>query len=232
MFLRIFFLVFSCLTFLFCNEPLPSIDPKLTNVSLPIDGVLPYFKGDILDPYWTLEKKKPEDLKKLPSFFFTSDKNQSVSLEKLKGKYKLVVFFFAKCNAVCPMITGNLIQFLPRVKVPEDFLILSFSVQPEEDTVEVLRSYKKRYKIENPNWIFLTGDRSSVHEMARREFSADVKQIDGKYDLKDFVHTENVFLVDKENYLRGVYRAKGNGDLERLLIELRTLYEYDIITKL
>ncbi|HMZ60776.1 MAG TPA: SCO family protein, partial [Leptospiraceae bacterium] len=48
----------------------------------------------------------------------------------------------------------------------------------------------------------------------------------------DFVHTENVYLIDRKNYLRGIYRAKGTGDLERLLVEMKTLRQEDFGKKL
>ncbi len=123
------------------------------------------------------------------------------------------------------MITYNMVKFLPKIQDQSDIQILSFTVNPEVDTVEVLQKFRDQYKINNSNWIFLTGSKNKIYEIARKQFGADVKVIKGQYDLNDFVHTENVYLLDKNLYLRGIYRAKGTGDLERLLVEFKTLRE-------
>lgn len=210
------FSIFLLLWLTFCDGSRPKVDPKTTEISQSISGVLPYFKGELLDPYWSLKTEKVADLKVLPEIKLLSHENQWVNFTQFKGKCKLIVFFFAKCHGVCPMITSNLVRFLPELEPSVDLDIISISIDPENDTVDRLIAYRKLYKITNPNWLFLTGDKIEIHSLARNVFSADVKQIEGKYDLQDFVHTENIFLLDKENYLRGIYRAKGTGDLERL----------------
>ncbi|MBP7284783.1 MAG: SCO family protein [Leptospiraceae bacterium] len=226
---KAFFIIFLLL--LGCDEKKPEFYPELTNASTPIEGVLPYFKGNVMDPYWSENGTFPEDLKRLPNFSLLSHSNNEVNRDKLLGKYTLVTFFYAKCKGICPMITANMVKFLPSIEKDPDIQIISFSVNPEEDSVEVLQKFRKQYKITNENWIFLTGSKKTIYDIARKEFSADVKVIKGQDDLNDFVHTENVYLLDKKQYLRGIYRAKGTGDLERLLVEFKTLKAEDTKTK-
>ncbi len=206
-----------------CKEQKPIIDPNITFVSRQIPGILPYFKGALLDPYWTKDGDRPPDLIRMPNIEFVSNQNLPFRIQDYPNHYKILVFFYAKCNGICPMITSNLIRFLPQLKNQSNVMIVSLTINPEDDTVDELQKYKTRYKIKQNNWFFLTGEKEKIHNLAREQFSADVKFIQGQYDLKDFVHTENVFLLDKENYLRGVYRAKGTGDLERLINEYEVL---------
>lgn len=219
-----FLLLISLFSFGFCKESKPHIDESIKNVSKPIDGLLPYFRGEILDPHWSTDKKNlPNDLRKLPEFEFISQDNEKINLQKLKGKYTIVTFFYARCNGICPMITSNIKNLLPKIENSKDLNILSISINPEVDTIDVLKKFRESYKIENNNWYHLTGDKKTIYQIARDQFSADVKIIQGVENLTDFVHTENIFLLDKDFYLRGIYRAKGTGDLERFLVEYKTL---------
>ncbi|MBM9576282.1 SCO family protein [Leptospira sp. 201903070] len=211
-----------------CDEKKETFYPELTYSSSPKDGILPYFKGDVMDPFWPEENGVfPSDLKKLPEFSLVSHENQEFNLKNLGQKYTLVVFFYAKCKGICPMITRNMLTFFPKIADQKDVQIVSISVNPEIDTVDVLKKFRSLYKISQSQWIFLTGSKKTIFNLARNQFGADIKVIQGKDDLNDFVHTENVYLIDRKNFLRGVYRAKGSGDLERLRIELNTLKEED-----
>ncbi|MBP9885022.1 MAG: SCO family protein [Leptospiraceae bacterium] len=208
-----------------CEEKKSVFYPELTESSIPQEGILPYFKGEVMDPYWVENQKYPIDLRRFPNITLESHLKEEVKEGKLLGKYKLITFFYAKCNGICPMITRNMINFLPRIENQSDLEIYSITINPEVDSVEVLQNFREQYKIKQTNWTFLTGSKKDIYEMARKQFSADVKVIKGADNLNDFVHTENIYLLDKQNYLRGIYRAKGTGDLERLLVELKTLRE-------
>ncbi|MDZ4725906.1 MAG: SCO family protein [Leptospira sp.] len=208
-----------------CSEKEPNFPKELTFTSSPTAGILPFFKGENMDPYWkkVTDKELPSDLKRMPEFSFTTHNSTSFSPSELKGKYTLVTFFYAKCNGICPMITANMKKFLPNWQKDNDVQLISISVNPEVDTVKELMNFRKNYKINENKWTHLTGDKLSTYTIAREQFGADVTELKGAANLNDFVHTENVFLLDPNMYLRGIYRAKGMGDLERLLIELKTL---------
>lgn len=213
-----------------CENKKPVFFPELTESYQPIEGILPYFKSENLDPYWTDNNNYPQDLRKITDLSLTSNKNQTITEKELLGKYKLIIFFYARCNGVCPMITRNMQNFLPRIKNLQDLEIISITINPEIDTVEVINEFRKNYGIKEKNWLQLTGNKNQIYNLARRQFGADIQTIKGKEDLTDFVHTENVYLVDKKNFLRGIYRAKGTGDLERLLVEMETLRKSDSLT--
>lgn len=219
----ILFLLFSC------GEQKPDFYPELTFTSTPKEGILPYFKGETMDPFWKEDGKNlPSDLKQIPEFSLRSHEDKEFNLTHLQNKYTLVTFFYAKCNGICPLITRSMLNFLPNIDNQADVQVVSISVNPEVDTIEELKKFRGLYKITRDNWTFLTGSKDVIYDIARKQFSADVKIIKGQNNLNDFVHTENVYLLDKDHYLRGIYRAKGSGDLERLLIELKTLKEEDL----
>jgi protein SCO1/2 len=218
------------LTLLFgCGDKAPEIDPELQFVSTPVSGMLPYFKGKDMDPYWPENKEKslPLDLKRMPETEFVSHLNAPFNRSKLSNHYTFVTFFYAKCSGVCPMITRNMIHFLPRWNQESEVQLISITINPQDDNVENLISYRRLYKINESKWFHLTGKKAEIYSIARDQFGADVTSIDTQNSLKDFVHTENLYLLDKDFYLRGVYRVKGPGDLDRLITELNTLKTED-----
>ncbi len=198
--------------------------PELTDVSTPRKGVLPYFKGRIMDPYWPKADKYPADLRGLRDFELTTHRGEKYQPANIKGKFTLVTFFYATCRGICPAITANMKRLSGKIKDQSDLRFVSITVDPERDNVAALTAYRKRHEIKQNNWTFLTGDRPQIELIAREQFAGEVQTREGKGTLIDFVHTENVFLLDKQGYLRGIYRARGGmGDLTRLQKELGTL---------
>ncbi len=209
-----------------CTEK-PKAEADITAYYEPVSGVLPYFKGKYMTPWWpqtqTAVQSYPADLKAMPDMGFTTHENKPFATHSLKGKYALVNFYFTSCHGICPMLTANMRSVLKLIKKQDDLQIVSVSVDPTKDTPEVIKAFRAKYTTANDNWIFLTGPQDEIFKMARTAFNADTFTKDINRDLRDFLHTENFYLLDQKGYLRGVYRAKGMGDLGRLVTELETL---------
>ncbi len=206
-----------------CGEKAPAGDPELTNVSLPRKGVLPYFRGTVMDPFWPEAREFPDDLRGLRECSLTSHSDRPFTGADVRGHYSLVSFFFAHCSGICPTITLNMKKLSERIPDQSEIQFISITVDPERDRPPVLREYRDRHAVKQANWLFLTGDKTRIESLAREQFAGEVKIREGQGDLRDFVHTENVFLLDKDGYLRGIYRARGTGDFDRLVKDLEVL---------
>ena len=213
----------------YCSEEkTPNFPRELAAVSIPQDGVLPYFKGAMMDPFWPeAGSGKPSDLRRLDDFVLTAHDARRFDDSRLDGKYTLVAFFFARCSGICPLITHNLKKLSKRIPAQNDLQWLSITVNPEEDDAKIIDNYRRTHDITQPNWFFLTGPKITIYQFARDQFGADVQTVGGRDSLTDFVHTENVYLLDREGYLRGMYRARGTGDFDRLLNDLAALQAED-----
>lgn len=211
--LTLFILILLCTN---CSPNRPSI---------PDANVLPYFVGKDFDPLWYQKDAPKVDAKKIPETLeLTSEFGETVKATDWKHKTKVVVFFYATCKGICPMITRSLIQNAPKIVEFPNTYMYSITINPKEDNVNVLKNYKKQYKIESRNWNFFTGEETEILSFAKDTCGGQVEVYSSLKDRFDFVHTENVFLFDENNYLRGVYRAKGSGDLERLNQDLTKLH--------
>ncbi|TGK95515.1 SCO family protein [Leptospira brenneri] len=184
----------------------------------------PYFSGNDFDPVWTNHPKEDSKLKQIPnSLILTEHTGKQINFQELESKERLVVFFYATCRGICPLITRNLLQIEPSLSEFPDLKLVSISINPKEDTVPVLQKYKLNYKIQNPNWSFYTGEESIITKFAKETCGAEMEGFSTERGKYEFVHTENIFLFDKDQYLRGIYRAKGTGDIQRLVEDLRKL---------
>jgi protein SCO1/2 len=154
--------------------------------------------------YILLDGKK----RKVPSFEFINQDSIVVSDKDYLGKVYVVDFFFTRCPSICPVMTTNLVDVQRQFKGNENFGIASFSITPDFDTPQVLRTYAEKYKIQNTGWNLLTGDKETVYQLANAGFNifaAEMPDVPGGFE-----HSGLFALVDKEGYLRSRLDEFGN----------------------
>ncbi|MEM1002291.1 MAG: SCO family protein [Bacteroidota bacterium] len=138
--------------------------------------------------------------KKVPEFEFTNQDGLLISNESYLGKVFVVEFFFTTCPTICPKMNYNLVQVQDYFKDEKNYGVASFSITPETDTPEVLKTYAENYGITNPNWNLMTGDREKIYQLANEGFNlytAEDAEVEGGFE-----HSGNFALVDKEGYIR------------------------------
>lgn len=156
-------------------------------------------------------------------FCFINQYNEKVTEETVKGKIYVTDFFFTTCQSICPVMSTELERVYKQFEHNDDFLILSHTVAPEEDSVNVLMEYAKLHGVTNKKWLFLTGEKKHLYEMARQSYLLNAEK--GKGDEDDFIHTQNFALVDKERHLRGFYDGTDSLEVSRLIIDINLLLE-------
>lgn len=188
---------------------------------------LPYFAGKDLRPVWNLEDApKPRSLL---DFELTDQMGRKVRADDLKGKVSIVSFFFRQCPGVCPLIMRNLHPFQSKFLKDDRVVMISMSVTPESDTVKNLQAYAKKNKIQSAKWHLLTGNRKKIYSLARESFGADTfsKSENATRELTeaDFLHSENVYLLDGDLKLRGVYMGRIESSINELIRDTETLIQ-------
>jgi protein SCO1/2 len=161
-------------------------------------------------------------------FRLTDQMGKTVTPENFKGKIYVTDFFFTTCGTICPKMTKQMVRVYNEFKDNPDVMILSHTVTPEIDSVPVLKAYAENLGVNDESkWIFVTGDKKQIYNLARKVYFAATTEGDGGPD--DFVHTENFVLVDKEKRLRGFYDGTSTEDVDRLIDDIYTLlneYKY------
>ena len=153
---------------------------------------------------------------KVKSFKLTNQFNQQVGLDDLPGKIIIADFFFTSCPSICPTLTRNM-KRLQDAFVKTDTIVrfVSFTVDPERDSAQRLKAYGDRYRINHDTWWMLTGPKKEIYDIALHEFKANIAQEEG-VDT-GFIHTDKLFLLDKDRVVRGWYNGLDSVNLDKLI---------------
>ncbi len=143
----------------------------------------------------------------VPAFAYTTQDDTLLTSKDLEGKIYLVNFFFTTCPSICPAMNYNVAQVQERFKGYEDFRIVSFTVNPEHDSVEVLKAYAQQIGAEPGRWYFLTGNRESIYKTANGFFLSAMEDVEAE---GGFLHSENLVLVDWKGRIRSGVDENGN----------------------
>ncbi len=157
----------------------------------------------------------------IPDFKLTNQRKEAVTAEIFEGKISVVDFFFTSCPNICPKMSDQLYRFQESLKGETGIQIVSFTVDPANDTPDVLAKYAREYQANQEQWTFLTGEKEALYRMARCGFILPVEDGDGSPE--DFIHSEKLILVDQQGRIRGYYDGTSREDVDRLILETRIL---------
>ena len=178
---------------------------------------------------------------KLPDFKLTNQDGKQVSLHEMVKidpetgdtipKIVVANFFFTHCATICPGMTMNIKKLQESIKKSgkvgdrtADFVqFLSFSVDPDRDSVAALKKWADRFQINPENWWLLTGDKKMIYDLSLKHMNLSVQDPQG-VDT-GFFHTDVIVLIDRDRVVRmprdefgnpRTYRAGEEKDLIKL----------------
>lgn len=161
---------------------------------------------DVNDTVW--HKVRPFKLK--------NQFGKEVGLDDLNGKIVIADFFFTSCPSICPKLTRNMKRLQDAFKKTDTIVrFVSFTIDPERDSVPKIKAYGDRFGIDHDTWWMLTGDRKEIYDIALNEFKASIAS-EGNIDT-GFIHTEKFFLLDRDKVVRGWYNGLDSVNLDKLI---------------
>jgi protein SCO1/2 len=156
----------------------------------------------------------------IPPFEFVNQKGKKISSKDVDGKIFVANFFFATCPTICPKMNNQVYRIQEEFKNNDNIRILSFTVDPESDSVEALAAYAGKMNANDSVWWFLTGNKDSIYALAREGFF--VPAAIGEKE-NDFFHSQNLILVDREKRMRGIYDGLEKAEVDTLIDEIKVL---------
>ena len=160
---------------------------------------------------------------KVPSFSMLNQDSTVYTEQKLQDKIYVAEFFFSTCPTTCVQMTSELLRVQEYFQDNESIKIVSYSVNPEYDSPEVLKTYASTYGINPDFWTLLTGSKEEIYDIARWGYFVVAKPDEA--DAANFIHTDKVVLVDKDKQIRGYYNATDREDVDRLITEIQVLMQ-------
>ncbi len=182
-------------------------------------SVLPVYNTADFTPVWITEENSKSDFHTIAPFEFTDQNGNTFNSKSLDGKIYAVDFFFTSCPGICPKLTANLEKVQQAFKDDKKIMLLSFSVTPETDNATVLNNYAKNHNVIYEKWKMLTGNRKDIYSLARQSYFAD-EDLGLQQNENDFLHTENVLLIDTQGRIRGMYKGTLPLEIEKLIKEI------------
>jgi protein SCO1/2 len=160
----------------------------------------------------------------VPDFSLTERSGEMKGLADLRGKVWVADFFYTTCPGTCPMLSSRLAAVQAKFGGNPEVRLVSIATDPAKDTPEALRAYAERFKA-GPNWLFLTGDKQAIFDLANKGFKLSVTE--ERNNPEPVTHSTKLVLVDRTGTTRGFYEGAGEtddtprlmADIERLLRE-------------
>ena len=144
-----------------------------------------------------------------------------ITSKDYENKIYVVDFFFTRCPSICPIMTDNMKLVQDEYIDDNNIMLLSLSVTPDIDNVEVLKNYAIEKGVNDLKWNITTGSKKHIYELARKSYFAVVDKGDG--GLQDFIHTPNFVLVDTKKQIRGIYDGTEDKEISRLIKDINIL---------
>lgn len=137
---------------------------------------------------------------KLEEFSAVNQDEKEYSLEDIKGNVTIASFIFTSCTTVCSPMTANMSKLQKKTEEEGlDVQYLSFSVDPEVDTPEVLKEFGSRFDINYSNWNFVTGyTQQEIEAFGQKNFKTIVAKPKGGGEV---VHGTSFYLINQEGVI-------------------------------
>ncbi|MBD0365250.1 MAG: SCO family protein [Flavisolibacter sp.] len=158
----------------------------------------------------------------LPHFSLTNQLGHQVSWKDIGDKVVVADFFFTHCPSICPRMTENMKLLQDHIKSagrvgnrePDFIHFLSFSVDPERDSVPELKKWADRFQIDPANWWLLTGPKKEIYDLSLEHMKLGL--VDGQGIDTNFFHTDYMVLIDKYRNIRGYYHGLDSTAIKKL----------------
>jgi protein SCO1/2 len=155
----------------------------------------------------------------IPDFKTVNQYGDSVTSKSLDGKIYVADFFFTTCPSICPIMHRNMLNVYGAYKNDKDIKIISYTIDPKHDSVNVLKSYADKLGIAGNTWWLLQGKKEEIYKLSEsylvRKPEEDAKQL--------FIHDGYFILVDKQKRIRGTYDGTVPDQVTHLIADIKTL---------
>lgn len=186
-----------------------SCTPKKTEPPLPIYGERELQGTDTV--YHTIGE-----------FSFVDQDSSVITNSTFKNKIYVADFFFTSCRTICPIMKTQMMRVYDSIQNDNEVLLLSHTIDPEYDTVGLLRDFAERLGVKSSKWHFVTGKpKEEVYKLAQLSYFSTA--MEDKTTTDGFIHSGAFLLIDKHGRIRGKYDGTKEEDVNRLLADIRRL---------
>ena len=157
-----------------------------------------------------------------PAFALVSEQGKTVTRADFQGKVWIADFIFTRCGGSCPILSAKMVALAERtIDVPR-LRFVSFGVDPEYDTPEVLAEYGRKLGADPARWSFLHGERPVIRALIKDGFKLAIEDA-APDSVEPILHSTRFVLVDGEGTIRGYYDGMDQPPVDQLEKDARAL---------
>lgn len=157
-----------------------------------------------------------------PAFTLVSESGKTVTAADYAGTVWIADFIFTRCGGSCPILSSRMLALSKKTADVPAIRYVSFGVDPEHDTPDVLAAYARELGADLSRWSFLRGERPVIRTLIRDGFKLAIE--DGAADsVEPILHSTRFVLVDGEGTIRGYYDGMEQPPVDALEKDARAL---------
>lgn len=157
----------------------------------------------------------------IPDFSFINQDGVEVTQETFKDKIYIADFFFTSCPTICPIMKTQMLRVYEKFKDNPEVMILSHTIDPEYDTVEVLYEFADRLGVSGDIWHFVTGDKEKIYDIGQNSYMVTAQE--DPEEPGGYLHSGAFLIIDKERRIRGIYDGTKPEKVDLLMQDIETL---------
>jgi len=169
------------------------------------------------------EKVKLPVLNTVQPFSFQRQDGKMVSQSDVKNRVYVAEYFFTTCKGICPKMNKNMKFIYDTFKTDSNFLVISHTVNPDTDSLPIMKHYADSLGASPENWWFVTGSKETLYRAARESYLLDDPKNNTKSINDQFLHTQFFTLVDRQGRVRGVYDGIKKEEVDQLIHDIKEL---------
>lgn len=154
-------------------------------------------------------------------FAFYNQDSVLVSNDTFKDQIYVSDFFFTSCPTICPKMKKQMLRVYNKFENNPQVAILSHTIDPKHDNVQVLHDYAEALGVSSAKWHFVTGDEDDIYNLGEKSYmvtAGEDSQAPGGY-----IHSGAFLLVDNQRRIRGVYDGTMENQVDVLLSDIDRL---------
>lgn len=160
----------------------------------------------------------------IPDFSFINQEGATITNKDLSNHIYVSDFFFTNCPSICPLVKKQMLRIYDKYKNEPMVKLVSHTIDPVRDTQEKLKKYATALGADSEKWLFLTGDKEALYDIADAYFVPALEDPDAP---GGFDHSGKIILVDKNRHVRAFGEGTEPDDVTELLKDIdRLIAEY------
>lgn len=157
----------------------------------------------------------------IADFSFVDQDSNKVTQEIFDDKIYVADFFFTSCPTICPVMKTQMLRVYNTFKDNDEVALLSHSIDPEHDSVAVLKDFAGRLGVDAKKWHFVTGEKEDIFKIGQGSYM--VTAMDDQSQPGGFLHSGAFILVDKDKRVRGIYDGTKEDQVDKLIEDISSL---------